>query len=130
MRRLDPFLDKLSHRIAYRRAATRDDHFVANGSRAWLAIERRFGQMFNRVELLSLALVLADRLHLRIARDLQRSHRGLIQWYDENLELITPYLDFVDLLDEDGNIISGPRLPIPATEGELRETTHVPVFFH
>jgi hypothetical protein len=53
------------------------------------------------------AEVIAINVKLALDRESKRKKPALIKWFDENFELIGPFLDRLILLDMDGQAITG-----------------------
>lgn len=79
--------------------------FNKKESRAWSIICQRFGPNLNQSELVSLAEVVAHHLHLKVDREAKRRKEVVLKWFEENSELVFPFLEKVVLEDEDGNTL-------------------------
>lgn len=93
--------------IERRKVDARLSGFSGSESLGWKVICEFYGPNLNQPELLSLAEVLADQLHLKVDRLAKRRKEVLIKWFDENIALIQPYLPFVKLEDDEGRPVTG-----------------------
>ena len=81
-------------------------NFVYKESAAWKEITRRYGEELTQNELLCIAEVIASNLGIVIDREAKRRKNVLIKWFDENLEVITPFFERLRLIGSDGCPIS------------------------
>jgi hypothetical protein len=80
-----------------RRIADRLSGFDHRDNNVWKSLSQRFGTNVKQAELLSIALVLAERAGINLDRDAKRRKSVLVKWFDENWGAIEPYLDYVVL---------------------------------
>ena len=81
------------------RIAGRLTGFNPKDNDVWRQITSRFGANIKQPELLSIAKVLAQNANLKLDRDAKRRKSVLIKWFDENWNLIAPFIDYVVLED-------------------------------
>ena len=55
-------------------------------------LQTKFGSLPNRHQLLALAQVIKEKLGIALDREATRRKNVLIKWYDENLEVIKPFI--------------------------------------
>jgi hypothetical protein len=77
-------------------------------SRAWKAITEQFTIGVTHAELKSIAQVVCSQTNLRLDRDAARDNRVLIKWFDENWDVIAPFMPSLHLRDEGEQIIGSP----------------------
>ena len=75
-------------------------------SQAWKEIVVRYGDTLSQNELLGIASIVSAKIGVKLDREAKRRKDVLIKWFDENLENIKPYLDFLALEDENGQVFS------------------------
>jgi hypothetical protein len=66
--------------------------FDEKTSVAFSFLSERFGPKLSRHELLSLAQVLSEQLHILLDREAFRRKRVLVKWYDENWAQVEPFI--------------------------------------
>ena len=77
---------------------------------AFQGIRKWFSCGITNNELKSIARVLCIKIQgLQLDRDATRDNRVLIKWYDENWTTIEPYLKYIQLRDEGGDVIDPSR---------------------
>lgn len=65
----------------------------ASSSGAWKKLTSRFGPKISQEELLSLAQVVSVQLDIELTREYKRRKEILIKWFDENLDVIWPFIE-------------------------------------
>ena len=81
------------------RIANRLANFHPKDTVVWREITQRFGSSIKQPELLSIATVLAQNANIKLDRDAKRRKSVLIKWFQENWQIIRPFLDYVVLED-------------------------------
>lgn len=66
----------------------------------WQEITHRFGTNIKQPELLSIALILSSHFHIKIDRDAKRRKGILIKWFQENWNVIQPFLNNIVLEEQ------------------------------
>ena len=61
-------------------------------SKAWVALTSKFGPKVNHDELLSLAEILSYHFTIPLSRENKRQKGMLIQWYDNNFDVLWPFI--------------------------------------
>ena len=84
------------------RIANRLGNFNPKDTPVWREITQRFGSSIKQPELLSIATVLAQNANIKLDRDAKRRKSVLVKWFEENWQIIRPYLDYV-VLEESHN---------------------------
>ena len=84
------------------RIANRLANFNPKDTPVWREITQRFGSSIKQPELLSIATVLAQNANIKLDRDAKRRKSVLIKWFQENWQVIRPFLDYV-VLEESHN---------------------------
>jgi hypothetical protein len=73
---------------------------------AWARLTAKFGPKISQEELLSLAQVISHELRLGLSREYKRRKELLVKWYDENLDVIWPFIETrVVISDREGRQI-------------------------
>ncbi|KAK8864939.1 hypothetical protein M9Y10_010466 [Tritrichomonas musculus] len=67
--------------------------FNYKDSKAWQKLSAKFGEKINLNEALSLAEIVSYHLDIQLYREYRRRKSMLIKWFDENLELIWPFIE-------------------------------------
>jgi hypothetical protein len=90
--------------------------FDEKSSVAYSFLHDRFWPKPSRHELLSLAQVVSEHLHILLDREAFRRKRVLFKWYDENWGMVEPFIrQNIVILDKTGAAIGGdPRAGIKA----------------
>lgn len=70
-------------------------------SAAWKIIKQKGWDNLNQKELLSIASILAEKCNLTLDREAKRRKPILVKWFDENLNVILPVVNFIQLEYED-----------------------------
>lgn len=83
-----------------RRIRDRLNGFHPKQSLVWREIKRRFGNQLRHGELLSIAEVAATFAGVFLDRDAKRRKSVLIKWFQENWNVLLPYLSCVVLEDK------------------------------
>lgn len=65
----------------------------------WKEICKKFGSSLSHNELLSIAQVIASNCNIKVDRDAKRRKEVLIKWFDENTEVILPFLNYMKIDD-------------------------------
>lgn len=80
--------------------------FEPKNSLAWSKLTSRFGPKLNQNKLLSLAEVVSNHLNIELYREYKRRKEMLIKWFDENLDIVWPFIEsHVTILDVNNNKI-------------------------
>ncbi|KAK8895033.1 hypothetical protein M9Y10_023475 [Tritrichomonas musculus] len=80
--------------------------FEPTSCKAWTKLTSRFGPKISQEELLSLAEVVSHQLEIELYREYKRRKNMLIKWFDENLDLVWPYIEkHIIITDIHGNPI-------------------------
>jgi hypothetical protein len=74
----------------------------SKSSHAWRKVTSRYGDGLNHAELLSVAEVVAYNLNVPLDREAKRRKSLLIKWFEDNMNEIEPFLDYVKLVDSNG----------------------------
>lgn len=61
-------------------------------SRAWKKLQELYGEIIITEQLRSLAIVVSEFANVKLTRKNKKSKKELIKWYDENYEIIFPFL--------------------------------------
>lgn len=70
----------------------------------------QFGYGIRFSELISIAEILISILHLPpLTRNMKRKYELLMKWYEDNFNIISQYLKYIQLLDNDKNEITYSR---------------------
>jgi hypothetical protein len=75
----------------------RVDGFDWMKSYAWVELAKRYGPKLVHEELVSIADLVANRLHIKLDRDARRRKIVMIKWFEENWTLIHPLLEEIVL---------------------------------
>ena len=88
----------------YQRLKIRLDGFHYRETEAWSYLTNRFGSQVKLQELVSVAVLMGQVCYLRVDRDAKRSKAVIIKWFEENWDVVRPFLDYVVLaeLPQDG----------------------------
>lgn len=86
------------------RVERRLNGFNYKQSEAWKLICAYISPNLGQKELLGIAQVISRHTKLKLDRQAKRSKEVLIKWFQENLEIIRPYLIRITLEDEHGNV--------------------------
>lgn len=62
-------------------------------SRAWAKLTAKYGPKISQEELLSLAQVVSVHKSIELFREYKRRKKMLIQWFDDNYDVVMPFLD-------------------------------------
>ena len=74
-------------------------------SDAWKQLTIRYGPKISHGLLLSMAEVVSHHLQIELFREYKRRKEMLIKWFDEQLDIIIPFLDnHFTMIDSNGNI--------------------------
>jgi hypothetical protein len=86
--------------------------FDEKSSVACSFLSERFGAKMSRHELLSLAQIISEHLHILLDREAFRRKRVLFKWYDENWAIVEPFIRRnIVVLDDAGISVGGdPRI--------------------
>jgi hypothetical protein len=69
-----------------------------------------FSSGVNRQELVSIADVICGMSAIpRPSRDARRGYLTIVKWFENNWELVSVYLPFIQLRDENGGVINASR---------------------
>ena len=95
-------LQRQGNRI--QRLKMRLDGFHYRETEAWSYLTNRFGPQVKLQELVSVAVLMGQVCYLRVDRDAKRSKAVIIKWFEENWDVVRPFLDYVVLaeLPQDG----------------------------
>lgn len=73
---------------------------------AWRKLTERFGPKISHEEILSLAMVIADNMHISLSREYKRRKNMLVKWFDENLNEVWPLVETCIIVkDKHGDIV-------------------------
>lgn len=61
-------------------------------SRAWKKLQELYGETIITEQLRSLAIVVSEFANVKLTRKNKKSKKELIKWYDENYDIIFPFL--------------------------------------
>lgn len=61
-------------------------------SRAWKKLQELYGEKIITEQLRSLAIVVSEFANVKLTRKNKKSKKELIKWYDENYDIIFPFL--------------------------------------
>ena len=81
-------------------------NFDYSRSPAWKIIKKKGWDNLNQRELLSIASILAEKCNITLDREAKRRKAILIKWFDENLSLLLPAIEFIRLEYDDQPIIN------------------------
>jgi hypothetical protein len=80
--------------------------FDEKKSPACQALQSRFGRALRRPVLVSIGEIICDRTKLRLNRNEKRSGLVLLKWFHENWGIAREYIERIQLLDENGNVLT------------------------
>jgi hypothetical protein len=87
---VDPGTDRGSEELE--RIEKRVGGFRWKASPAWRCLSLVFGPRLRQDELVSIAELVADRLHIRLDRDARRRKIVMVKWFEENWARVEPLL--------------------------------------
>lgn len=99
--------------------------FVSHESEAWMRLRQRFGSDVTHDELVSVAELVASRIGLQVDRDAKRRKAVLIKWFTENWRVVSQWIDFVILVDdEEEDVLNTNYISIDPKRAVFRGTAH------
>ena len=102
-------------RIAYRLAG-----FNPKDNPVTQEITRRFGANIKHGELVGIAQAIAEKAQIKLDRDAKRRKNVLLKWFAENWEIISPFLDYIVLEENNDGEEEEDQ------EQEMNEEQHTP----
>jgi hypothetical protein len=89
--------------------------FSAFKSEAWAVLTQLYGPKISKEEITSLGEIVATELKISLAREYKRRKVTMIEWFQNHLEEIRPFLqNCVQILCENGTVLSGTGTTKPA----------------
>lgn len=89
-----------SHIIEQKRIQDRMNDFDIKESRAYKEFERRGWNKLPQTVLKSIAQVIEEQAKISLDRESKRRRTILIKWFDDHFDLISPFLNRINLVDE------------------------------
>jgi hypothetical protein len=81
------------------RVKARLEGFDSKSSPVWVTITERFGPDVTHTELITLAIILAQKAGIVLDRDAKRRKQVLVKWFEEHWTEILPFVHLIALED-------------------------------